>query len=128
MSGFENYDRETAELELQLQRKGIALNIDWNNAIQVREIACAALHCKPAVMDCDRHDPEQMARLDLYGIAQLMLRVMTESARDDILSHGGPIWKIFARALWAEHDAQVAIEKVVTEGNPLFGSTGETAP
>jgi hypothetical protein len=119
MSGFENYDRETAELELELQRKGVALNIDWNNAAQVREIARAALHCKPATMDCDHHDPEQMARFALYGIAQLMLRVMTESARDEIHSHGGPVWKTFARSLWAEHDAQVAIEKV---------GSGETAP
>ncbi len=119
MSGFENYDRETADLERELQRKGVALNIDWNNAVQVREIARAALHCKPAVMNCDHDNLEQMARLDLYGIAQLMLRVMTESARDDILSHGGPVWKTFARALWAEHDAQVAIEKV---------GDGETAP
>ena len=35
---------------------------------------------------------------------QLMLTVMKESADDQIHTHGGPLWKTLARALWAEHD------------------------
>ena len=31
-----------------------------------------------------------------------MLRTMQESAEEGVLTHGGPAWKAFARALWAE--------------------------
>ena len=30
MSGFENFSREAADLERELERKGIILGIDWN--------------------------------------------------------------------------------------------------
>jgi excinuclease ABC subunit A len=48
------------------------------------------------------------ARLELFGLAQLMLTVMRESADENIDTHGGPAWKAFARALWSEHDRRKA--------------------
>jgi hypothetical protein len=33
---------------------------------------------------------------------------MKESADEDVDTHGGPAWKAFARALWAEHDRRQA--------------------
>jgi hypothetical protein len=32
---------------------------------------------------------------------------MKESADNDIHTHGGPAWKAFAQALWAEHDLRL---------------------
>ena len=31
-----------------------------------------------------------------------MLRTMEESAGVGLKSHGGPVWKVFGRALWSE--------------------------
>lgn len=106
MSGFENFATEAAAIELELQRKGIVLGIDWEDAAQMRALARAALDCKPAETDCGTDDPLELARLELFGLAQLMLNVMRESAGENIHTHGGPVWKSFARALWAEHETR----------------------
>lgn len=104
MSGFENYSREASDIELEIERKGIALGIDWNDEVQVRTLAQEALKAKVrAETDAGhRETNDQRARVDLFGLAQLMLTVMRESAEENMLIHGGPIWKIFGRALWLE--------------------------
>lgn len=116
MATFENFTAEAARLELELQRKGIALNIDWDDELQLRLLARGALDCKPSQIHCGMDDPEQAARFELFGIAHMMLQVMEESAVEDIHTHGGPCWKAFARALWAEHDARKALDKVGAGG------------
>ena len=104
MSGFENYSREARQLEHEIERKGVVLGIDWDDAMQVRDLAREALDCKLGRNNCDPDDPLERSRIELFGLAQLMLKVMTESAGDDMLTHGGAAWKAFAHALWAEHD------------------------
>jgi hypothetical protein len=108
MSGFENYPREAQQIEHEIETKGVILGIDWNNTVQVRELARQALDCKPAETDSVPDEPLERARLELFGLAQLMLTVMKESAEQDLDTHGGPAWKAFARALWAEHDLRQA--------------------
>lgn len=108
MSGLENYSREAAQIEHEIQTKGVILGIDWNDAAQVRELARQALDCRIGSLDCDPDEPLDRARLELFGLAQLMLKVMTESADQNIDTHGGSAWKAFARALWAEHDLRQA--------------------
>lgn len=108
MSGLENYSREAAQIEHEIETKGVILGIDWNDAVQVRELARQALDCKIGAIDCDPSQPQDRARLELFGLAQLMLTVMKESAELDIDTHGGPAWKAFARALWAEYDLRQA--------------------
>lgn len=103
MSGFENYSREALQIEQEIERKGAILGIDWNDALQTRELARQALHCKLGATHCEPDNPADRARLDLFGLAQLMLKVMKESADQNLLTHGGTAWKAFARALWAEH-------------------------
>jgi len=100
MSGFENFARQAAEIELEIERKGIALGIDWNDPVEVDELARAALACRPENLDRGFSDPQSHARHELFGLAHLMLQVMEESAHEKIHTHGGPIWKIFGRALW----------------------------
>jgi len=104
MSGIENYSREARQIEHEIETKGVILGIDWNDDVQVRELACQALDCKLGQDNCEPDDPEDRARIELFGLAQLMLTVMKESANADLLTHGGAAWKAFARALWAEHD------------------------
>jgi hypothetical protein len=108
MTGFENYSREAREIEHEIETKGVILGIDWDDAVQVRGLARQALDCRLGELDCDPDEPLDRARLELFGLAQLMLTVMKESAEQDIDTHGGPAWKAFARALWAEHDLRRA--------------------
>jgi hypothetical protein len=104
MSGFENYSREALQIEHEIETKGVILGIDWDDAVQVRELARQALDCKLGAIDCDPDEPLDRARLELFGLAQLMLTIMKESANEDMHTHGGAAWKAFAHALWAEHD------------------------
>ena len=106
MSRFVNYADEADSIELELIRKGIALGIDWSDETQVRSIACSAIDCRPREVDGHLEDPINAARFRLYGIAQLLLQVMRQSAEHDLHTHGGPAWKAFARALWVELGAR----------------------
>jgi len=105
MSGFENYAGQAAALEREIVRMGIALGIDWEDSLEVRALAREALARKQA-RSVEPGDAAGLAREELFGLINLMLRVMTESAGNGIETHGGDAWKSLARALWAERDAQ----------------------
>lgn len=109
MSGFENFESQAAAIELEIERKGIALGIDWNDSDAVAAIAREALGFKAESLDCNFSDPQLHARQELFGLAQLMLHVMEESAHEKIHTHGGPVWKIFGGALWRAWQAQKGI-------------------
>ncbi len=105
MAGFENYAQDTHDIELEIERRGVALGIDWKNDEQVRALAREALDFADAPdkrVDHDHLDYARLAKLELFGLAALMLRTMQESATTGFESHGGDVWKAFARALWAE--------------------------
>ncbi|MCK6375454.1 MAG: hypothetical protein L6Q69_15280 [Zoogloea sp.] len=108
MAGFENYAQDTRDIELEIERKGVALGIDWTNEDEVRALAREALDFagaaeKDKALDANHPDYARLARLELFGLAGLMLRTMQESASSaGFESHGGDAWKAFARALWAE--------------------------
>jgi hypothetical protein len=104
MSIVENYGMEVARIEREIERKGVILGIDWDHPAQVQELAHQAFHCHTGAPDCDVDDPVQRARVELFALAQLMLAVMAESAENGIESHGGALWKTFARALWREKE------------------------
>jgi hypothetical protein len=100
VSGFENFSRQAEQIELEIERKGIALGIDWNDPITVAALAHDALAYRADQGEPSHDDPHRHARCELFGLAHLMLQVMEESAREQVHTHGGPIWKIFGRALW----------------------------
>ena len=105
MAGIEHYAEDIEEIEVELARKGVALGLDWSDEVAVRALAHEAINHSGrdlAQAASSPTDYELMARIDLYGLAALMLRTMQKSADVGILSHGGPIWKAFAKALWAE--------------------------
>ncbi len=106
MAGFEFFGEETQALEKQIERMGIALGIDWSDEAQVRELAREALdNGSRDISEAAKHkDSRLMAKAELFSVAALMLRVMEKSAANEgVISHGGPAWKAFARALWAEN-------------------------
>ena len=105
MPDFENYSEEARQIELQIVRHAIALGIDWNNPAEVRSLAHDALTCHlsgTVPPHCRGDDMKSRARIEIFGLAQLMLKVMAQSAEEDIVTHCGPVWKSFARARGAE--------------------------
>lgn len=101
MPAFENYSREAEEIEREIARKGLVLGIDWDDEVQVHALAREAL----AYRDADRAaggDAKTLAKIQIFGLAQLMLSVMRQSADEGMFTHGGPVWKALGRALWKE--------------------------
>ena len=105
MAGFELFSEETRALEKEIERLGVVLKIDWSDEAQVRALAREAL-AKGAedVRESALHqnDYQLKAKAELFGLAALMFKIMEKSAEDGIISHGGPAWKAFGRALWNE--------------------------
>lgn len=105
MAGFESYNEETAMLEKEIERLGMALGIDWSDDAQVRSLAREALsHGASELRASANHagDYRLRAKAELFGLAALMFRIMEKSAGEGVLTHGGPAWKSFGRALWEE--------------------------
>ena len=106
MSGFEHFSTEAEQLEREIFRMGLALGIDWEDAQQVRSLAREALACGEkgigAGSSIDGNEFQRKIKLELFGLAQLMLTVMRQSAEEGFHTHGGPVWKVFGRALWQE--------------------------
>ena len=104
MPSFENFAAEAAQIETEIARKGVIIGIDWENAVQVRTLARQALACHGDTikLDCSPLSPEGLAKVELFGLAQLMQKIMKESADEGFLTHGGKVWKAFAKALWEE--------------------------
>jgi len=99
---FENYDLEARRIEQEIVRYGVALGIDWSDDMAVNALAREALACHAGNVEGLSATAENRAKVELFGLAQLMLKVMTESAGENIETHGGPAWKAFGRALWRE--------------------------
>lgn len=107
MAGFENYGVSTKAIEQELVRKGIALGLDWSDEVAVRALAREAIRHMARDLDMVRRSRADLitkTKVDLFGLAGLMLKTMEESAGQGIESHGGLAWKAFARALWAERN------------------------
>lgn len=105
MAGFDHYGQDTSEIESEIVRKGIVLGIDWSDKDVVRALAREAIdHLSEDVRIASGapNDHKLMAKIDLFGLAGIMLMTMEKSAEQGIASHGGPTWKAFAEALWAE--------------------------
>jgi hypothetical protein len=100
VSVFENYAEEARRIEQEIARYGVALGVDWEDSIAVRALAREALAYHPSETSPD--NLEFRTKVDLFGLAQLMLHIMAESADENIETHGGPAWKAFGRALWLE--------------------------
>lgn len=100
-----NYIQGSDDIALEIERKGIILGIDWDNEAQVRALANEALnHLKDdtRLSLTNPMDFQARAKVALFGLAGLMLKTMQQSADEGLVTHGSPIWKTFAKALWSE--------------------------
>lgn len=110
MLGVNPFDSQVAEIEREIARRGMVLGIDWSDEPQVRALAREALACRMdrSHPECFPSDRITLARIELFGLAQLILTLMRESALVGIHTHGGPVWKSLGRALWQEAEANRA--------------------
>lgn len=108
MSGFEHYPEETRALELELERMGVAVGIDWSDQAQVRALAHEALseEGKRTIAAAAKGERPALARAELFGLAALMTKTLQESANEGVASSGGPAWRSFSSALLAELDVR----------------------
>lgn len=101
---FENRTRDAREISSEIERLLIALGIDHDNESAMLELAHEALDQERvrAAMDKASHgDRQALVRAELFGLAELMLRTMEESARVEGFSiSGNDAWKAFGRALY----------------------------
>lgn len=98
-------EERSAEIEVEIERMGIALGIDWDDEFQVRELAKEALqHAQEAMSQYthDLSDYRQKAKITLFGLAAMMMDIMAKSAGKGIHTHGGVAWKAFSKALMEE--------------------------
>jgi hypothetical protein len=102
MPHFEHYAEEARRIEQEIARLGIAMGIDWDDEVAVHALAREALAAHAENLDHIPDALERRIRFELFGLAQLMLNVMRQSADEGIETHGGPVWKAFGRALWSE--------------------------
>ncbi|NMG66521.1 hypothetical protein GPA19_16365 [Azoarcus indigens] len=104
MSGFGHYERDAEELEREIVKRGIVLGLDWQDENQMRELAREALttSAQESLAELRGDDPQARARVELFGLAALMLETMRQSAEIGVHTHGGPAWKAFGHALIVE--------------------------
>ncbi len=109
MSGFENHIKSLKEIESEIYRRGLVLNIDWDNPLQMKTLAEEAVHDFKRISDLfsqHPHDPEIKAKSELYALSGLMLKTMTESAIEGFELHGGEVWKHFGKALFEASESK----------------------
>ena len=107
MNGFNllHDSQGAAGIETQITRLGIVLGIDWDDDAQVQGLAREALyHSKEALAQFSQHhdDYQLKAKIELFGLAALMMQIMTSSADEGVHTHGGAAWKSLSRALMRE--------------------------
>jgi len=98
--------KQSKELELEIERCGVVLGIDWGDEIQVRALAHEALeHVQQDIEEYENRvnaNYELKAKVTLFALADMMMQLMARSADKGIHTHGGPAWKSFSKALMKE--------------------------
>ncbi len=104
MADFEHYSDTANRIALEIERKLVALNIDWHNDAAMMKLAAEALE-----YDKERKFPglekggaDQLAHMELCGLIALMHDTIAEGATDGQDIHGSDVWKALARALWSK--------------------------
>lgn len=101
---FENRTRDAREIGNEIERLLIALDIDRDNEAAMLALAQEALdpsRMQEAMDKATHGDRQALVRVELFGLAELMLRTMAESARvEGFAVSGNDAWKAFGRALY----------------------------
>ncbi len=102
MSQIENHYHEVVHIETEIQRKMIALGLDWHNEQAMKQLAseCKVFHEDDAQSAYASHERERITKAELFGLVSLMLSTMENAALEGRVVHGGEIWKAFGIHLY----------------------------
>jgi len=102
MSQTENHWDEIVQIETELMRHMIALNIDWHDESAMIQLATECKNFGPV----DAHavyaenDRQQITKAELFGLVSIMIRTMESAALDQRDVHGGEVWKALGKHLY----------------------------
>lgn len=104
MADLEKLAAEAKQIEAEIVAKGKLVGIDWGNETAVRNLAKQSLASPDATLPIgfSMSSPEGMAKIELLGLAQMVLKVLQQGDGEDLSGLGGPAWSAFAKALWTE--------------------------
>lgn len=102
MSQIEHHSKEIEQIELELTRKMIVLNLDWHDAQAMAKLAaeCKAFGPKQAQAAYASGDMAQKAKAELFSLASLMIQTMENATLEGRDVHGGEVWKAFGKHLY----------------------------
>ena len=102
MSQIEHHSNEIAQIELELRRKMIALNLDWHDAHAMAQLAaeCKVFGPEQARAAFASGDLAKKAKAELFSLASLMIQTMENATLEGRDVHGGEVWKAFGRHLY----------------------------
>ncbi|MBI4938004.1 MAG: hypothetical protein HY846_07280 [Nitrosomonadales bacterium] len=102
MSQTENHWAEVRHIETELQRKMIALGLDWHDDAAMTMLAeeCKVFGPAGAGAAFASNDRERIAKAEIFALASLMFRTMESAAIEGREVHGGEVWKAFSKHLY----------------------------
>lgn len=102
MSQIENHWDEVAQIETELQRKMIALGLDWHDTSAMQQLASECKVFGPANAQAAYASEDQNLRTkaELFSLASLMMQAMENATLEGRDVHGGEVWKSFGRHLY----------------------------
>lgn len=102
MSQTENHWAEVRHIETELQRKMIALGLDWHDEAAMTLLAAECKAFSPAEANAAfvSKDRARITKAEIFALASLMLRAMEDAAMEGREVHGGEAWKAFSRHLY----------------------------
>ena len=103
MASFVNYVRSTHLIEREIARMGVALGVDWSDELQVRALAREALEKAPQKLERLLAQPTDRRLMAKASRPEFLVATLG-AAKLGVESKGGPTWKAFGRALWAENE------------------------
>jgi hypothetical protein len=103
LSQIENHYDEISSIEIELKRHMIALGLDWNNAVVMKQLAaeCKTFGPAQATAAYASHDRTQKTKAELFALATIMLTTMASAAADNRDVHAGEVWKAFGKHLYS---------------------------
>ncbi|MEC5398712.1 hypothetical protein [Uliginosibacterium sp. H1] len=106
MAGFEDYGTTASQIAAEIERKLIALGVDWRDEGKLRELAreAFAYDASKGFPGAGSLDPQRRAKVELYGLVVLMMMTMEESANHGLEVRGNDAWRAIGKALWTEKE------------------------
>ena len=90
-------------INAELSAKSADLNFGWDDEGKVRALAKLALanSGETIKLDCSFTSPEGQAKMEIIGLAPLILKLLDQAAAGGIQLESGAAWTAFSKALLA---------------------------